>query len=161
MVVLAALMVGPLVTAGGFLLRADVVVMAGSLLELVGALALLRHARRRRHAGGVGGPPTRTGIAMRSSSLLCAIGWFVVGTAMATWHGVDRRRDGARLGCQPRCWRPLALGWAAQALVGLMDPPGALHRAGLAQSSTRDSAGSWACSRCRGWSPGSWASACC
>ncbi len=116
MVVLAALMVGPLVTAGGFLLRADAVVMAGSLLELVGALALLRHARRvvTRRGRWTTDPDWHR---YALSSLLCAICWFVVGTAIATWTAWSG-------GATARGWdaslllAPVALGWAAQALTG-------------------------------------------
>ena len=116
MVVLGALMVGPLVTAAGFLLRADMVVMAGSLIELVGALALLRHAidvvvRRGRWT------TDPTWHHMSLVSLLCAIGWFVAGTGLAAvtaWTGGATAHgwDGGLL------LAPMAVGWAAQALVG-------------------------------------------
>ena len=116
MVVLGALMVGPLTAATGFLVRADLVVMAGSLLVLVGAVALALHAvhvSRRRARWSTDGEWHR----FTRVSLQCAVSWFVVGTAVAT----ARAWDG---GATARGWdltgllAPLALGWAAQALVG-------------------------------------------
>jgi hypothetical protein len=116
MVVLGTLMLGPLLTAAGFLVRSDIVVMTGSLLVLVGACALVRYAidvgRRR---GRWSTHPDWHRFAF--VSLLCAIGWFTVGTALATakaWHG------GATTLGWDLTWllAPLALGWATQALVG-------------------------------------------
>lgn len=89
MAVIGALMAGPLIATGGFLVRVDMLVMAGSLIELLGALALLRHAIDvvvRRGRWTTDAPWHR----MSLLSLLCAIGWFVVGTASATvtaWVG--------------------------------------------------------------------------
>ena len=115
-IVLVALIVGPPATALGFLIGADIVVMAGSFLELVGALALLWTAldvvgRRGRWTTEPGWHRFTLG------SLVCAVGWFVVGTALATaaaWSGgaTGRGWDGSQL------LAPLALGWAAQALMG-------------------------------------------
>ena len=114
--VLGCLMVGPVVVAVGFLARTDILVVVGSLTELVGAAALLRFAAavvRRRGRW-------TTDLAwhrMSLVSLLCAIAWFSVATFLALATAWSRGAtafgwDGSLL------LAPLALGWAAQALVG-------------------------------------------
>ena len=116
MAVVGALMIGPMLTAAGFLLRLDLVVMVGSSLVLIGAVALVRHAidvtsRRGRWTTD---PDWHR---FTLVSLQCAVGWLLVGTVLATakaWAG----------GATARGWdlawllAPIALGCAAQALVG-------------------------------------------
>jgi nitrite reductase (NO-forming) len=113
---LGGLMVGPMVTAAGFLVRGDALVAAGSLVELAGAVALLGYAAQvvRRRGRWTTDPAWHR---MSLVSLTCAVGWFVVAAGLATvtaWSGGATARgwDGSLL------LGPLAIGWAAQALVG-------------------------------------------
>jgi hypothetical protein len=114
--VLGGLMIGPLVVAIGFMARLTLVVQLGATLVVAAALALVWHAgtvlRRRGH--------WRTDLAWHrfvTGSLLAAVGWFAVGALLAGAVVVQG-------GATARGWEsdvivgPIALGWAAQALVG-------------------------------------------
>jgi hypothetical protein len=114
--VLVGMVTGPVTVAIGFVTRLTPVVVAGAALVVVAALALVWHAgtvvvRRGRWT---------TDLAWHrfvQGSLLAAVGWFAVGALLAAAVVVDA-------GATARGWDssvvvgPLALGWAAQALMG-------------------------------------------
>jgi hypothetical protein len=104
------------VVAIGFVVRSTPVVLGGAALVVLAALALVRHAvtvLRRRGRWTTDQPWHR----FIQGSLLAAVGWFAVGTLLAASVVVQG-------GATARGWDssvligPLALGWAAQALVG-------------------------------------------
>jgi nitrite reductase (NO-forming) len=114
--VLAGLMIGPLVVAVGFVTRLTLVAQLGALLVVAASLALVWHAgtvlRRRGR--------WTTDLAWHrfvQGSLLASVGWFAVGALLAAAIVVQG-------GATARGWDsdvvvgPIALGWAAQALVG-------------------------------------------
>lgn len=114
--VLGALMIGPLVAALGFLVATDLLVMLGATIEVVGAVALLRYAvlvLRRRGRWTTDLEWHRFTL----TSIVAAVCWFVVGTGLAAWLAWTG-------GASTRGWdlplllAPLALGWAAQVLIG-------------------------------------------
>lgn len=116
MVVLAGLMIGPLTAAIGFVIRQTPIVLLGAALVVASAVALVAHAwtvlRRRGR--------WTTDLAWHRFiqwSLLASVGWFAVGALIAgavvvQWGATMRGWDSALL------VGPIALGWAAQALVG-------------------------------------------
>lgn len=116
MVVLAGLMAGPLVVVIGFVTRQTPVVLVGAGLVLASASALVVHAWTVLHRRG----RWTTDLAWHRFvqwSLLASVGWFAVGAALAfgqvvRWGATIRGWDSALL------VGPIALGWAAQALVG-------------------------------------------
>jgi len=116
MVVLIGMMTGPLTVAVGFVTRLAPLVLLGSAVVVAAALALVWHAAtvlRRRGRW-------TTDLAWHRFvqwSLLASVGWFAVGATLAAAVVVQG-------GATARGWDssvvlgPLALGWAAQALVG-------------------------------------------
>ncbi|MET0772767.1 MAG: hypothetical protein ABWZ82_06770, partial [Candidatus Limnocylindrales bacterium] len=114
--VLVGLMTGPLTVAIGFVMRVTPLVVAGAALVVLAALALVWHAAmvlRRRGRWTTDRPWHR----FVQWSLLASVGWFAVGSALAAAVVIGS-------GAPARGWDsavvlgPLALGWAAQALVG-------------------------------------------
>lgn len=115
-VAIVCLAVGAPVIATGFALGVDVVVRAGALLEVIGAVSLVGHAIlvTRGHGRWTTDPEWHR---LTSWSLLAAPCWLFVATAIAggriLWLGAD-----------PASWSlgdvaaPLALGWVAQVLIG-------------------------------------------
>jgi hypothetical protein len=114
--VLVGMMTGPVTVAIGFVTRLTPVVVAGATLVVVAAVALAWHAltviRRRGR--------WTTDLAWHrfvQGSLLASVAWFVLGALLAAGVVVGA-------GATARGWDsgvvagPLALGWAAQALVG-------------------------------------------
>jgi nitrite reductase (NO-forming) len=116
MLVLVGMMTGPLTVAVGFVTRLTPLVLVGAALVVAAALALVWHATtvlRRRGRW-------TTDLAWHRFvqwSLLASVGWFAIGTALAAAVVVQE-------GATARGWDssvvlgPIALGWAAQALVG-------------------------------------------
>ncbi|MFN8519447.1 MAG: hypothetical protein U0667_08685 [Chloroflexota bacterium] len=116
MTVLVGMMVGPLTVAVGFVTRLVPVALVGTALVVAAALALVWHAAtvlRRRGRW-------TTDLAWHrfvQGSLLASVGWFAVGATLAAAVVVQG-------GTTARGWDsnvvlgPIALGWAAQALVG-------------------------------------------
>jgi nitrite reductase (NO-forming) len=116
MAVLAGLMIGPLLVAAGFVLRLTPVALLGAALVVAGSLALVGHAatvvrRRGRWTTDLGWHRFVQG------SLFAAVAWFACAAALAA-------ASVANGGASSRGWdtalvmAPVALGWAAQALVG-------------------------------------------
>lgn len=116
MLVLVGLMTGPLIVALGFVTRVTVLALVGAGLVVAAALALCWHALtvlRRRGRWTTDLPWHR----FVQGSLLAAVAWFAVGCLVAaaivlTQGTTARGWDSASL------VGPIALGWAAQALVG-------------------------------------------
>jgi hypothetical protein len=116
MLVLAGLIIGPVTVALGFVSRSTPIAIVGSGLVVLAACALVGHAwtviRRRGR--------WTTDLAWHrfvQGSLLASVGWFAVGSVVAAAVVVGG-------GATARGWDttvligPIALGWAAQALVG-------------------------------------------
>lgn len=113
---MVALALGPVLAASGFLVRLDPLAMGGALLTLAGALALGRHAidvYRRRGRWTTDPAWHRFGL----WSLLAAVAWFVIASALGAWSVITGGASGA--GWEARLvLAPLVLGWVAQTLVG-------------------------------------------
>lgn len=116
MLVLVGLMTGPLTVAVGFVLRVTPLVLVGAALVVAAAFALVWHAvtvLRRRGRWTTDLPWHR----FVQGSLVAAVAWFAIGSVLAA-------EVVAGAGATARGWDsgvvagPLALGWAAQALVG-------------------------------------------
>lgn len=116
MLVLVGMMTAPLVVAIGFVVRSTPLVVGGAALVVAAALALVVHAvtvLRRRGRWTTDLPWHR----FVTWSLLASVGWFAVGSTLAAAVVVGS-------GATARGWDsdvvlgPLALGWAAQALIG-------------------------------------------
>jgi nitrite reductase (NO-forming) len=109
-------MSGPAIVAVGLMTRLTPVMAAGAALVVTAALALAWHAasvvvRRGRWT------TDHAWHRFVQGSLLASVGWFAIGTVLAAAVVVEA-------GATARAWDtavvagPLALGWAAQALVG-------------------------------------------
>jgi nitrite reductase (NO-forming) len=114
--VLVGMMTGPVTVAVGFVTRLTPVVVVGAALVVVAAFALVWHAATvvvRRGRWTTDRPWHR----FVQGSLLASVGWFAVGALLAAAVVVET-------GATARGWDsavvagPLALGWAAQALMG-------------------------------------------
>jgi hypothetical protein len=114
--VLVGLMAGPLVTAAGFVSRALPLAALGAALVVVSGLALGRHAVTvmQRRGRWTTDPDWHRFVEW---SLLAAVGWFLVGSVLAA-GAVVGASSVARGWDTPLVLGPLALGWAAQSLVG-------------------------------------------
>ena len=107
---------GPPIAALGFILGVGWIALAGALVMVIGALALSFYALDViRHAAHWTTDPTWH--RFTAWSLIAAIGWFVVGSAIAAWIVFVG-------GASPAGWQltpliaPVFVGWVAQVLVG-------------------------------------------
>jgi nitrite reductase (NO-forming) len=116
MVTFVALAAGPSLVAIGFVLRMDLLALAGAALVVTGAGALAWHALTvlRSRARWT---TDRAWHTFATWSLLAGIGWFVVAALIAAGQIAGAGASAAAWDLRPLLV-PLGVGWAAQVLVG-------------------------------------------
>ena len=112
----AGIAVGPPVAALGFIIGVATIALVGALMLVCGALALAFYSvdvvRRRGHW-----TTDATWHTFSTMSLVCGVGWFVVGTIIAAWSVVTGGATAGGWQLSPLI-APVFIGWVAQILVG-------------------------------------------